>query len=146
MFCTRTILKLKNIVKITFCFTFIQFSFGQNKKITIVDKSTNLPIENVNLTYLELNEGTFTNSNGIASLDLKKNDLKISMIGYEEISLTFEKANKIDTLVLSPSFIQLEEVIPNENIIYTNFDNWFFYVIFGLYYKSNHGACKNFGN
>ena len=24
------------------------------------------------------------------------------------------------------------KVIPNENIIYTNFDNWFFYVTFGL--------------
>lgn len=48
----------------------VQFCFGQNKKFTILDKSTNLPIENVNLTYLELNEGTFTNADGIASLDL----------------------------------------------------------------------------
>jgi hypothetical protein len=37
-------------------------------------------------------------------------------------------------------------VIPNKNIIKTNFDNWFFYVIFGLYYNSDYGACKNFGN
>ena len=37
------------------------------------------------------------------------------------------------------------EVIPNKNIIYTNFDNWFFYVIFGLYYISYYGACENFG-
>lgn len=102
--------KLKNILKIIFCFTFIQFSFAQNKKFTIIDKSTNLPIENVNLTYLELNEGTFTNANGIASLELKKNDLKISMIGYEEIILSFDKANKVDTLFLSPNYIQLEEV------------------------------------
>ncbi len=31
------------------------------------------------------------------------------------------------------------------NIIYTNFDNWFFYVIFGLYYISYYGTCENFG-
>lgn len=37
-------------------------------------------------------------------------------------------------------------VIPNKNIIKTNFDNWFFYVIFGLYYNSDYGTCKNFGN
>lgn len=104
---------MKKIIKITFCFIFIQFSFGQNKKITVVDKSTNLPIENVNLTYLELNEGTFTNANGMASLDLKKNDLRVSMIGYEQISLTFDKATKTDTLFLSPSSIQLEEVTVN---------------------------------
>ena len=32
-----------------------------------------------------------------------------------------------------------------KNIIYTNFDNWFFYVIFGLYYISFYGTCENFG-
>ena len=37
------------------------------------------------------------------------------------------------------------KLIPNKNIIYTNFDNWFFYVIFGLYYISYYGACENFG-
>ena len=40
---------------------------------------------------------------------------------------------------------QLLHIIPNKNIIYTNFDNWFFYVIFGLYYISCYGACENFG-
>jgi hypothetical protein len=105
--------KLINLLKITLCLTFGHISYGQIKKITIVDKLTILPIENVNLSYSELNEGTFTNSNGMASVDLKKNDLKISMIGYEEISITFEKANRIDTLFLSPSYIQLEEVTIN---------------------------------
>ena len=36
-------------------------------------------------------------------------------------------------------------LIPNKNIIYTNFDNWFFYLIFGLYYISYYGTCENFG-
>ncbi len=34
-----------------------------------------------------------------------------------------------------------ETVIPNKNIKKTNFANWFFYVIFGLYYNSDYGTC-----
>lgn len=102
--------KTINLLKITLCLTFVNISFAQIKKIIVVDKSTNLPIENVSLSYSESNEGTFTNSNGMASLVMKKNDLKISMIGYEDISIAFDKLNKVDTLFLSSISIQLEEV------------------------------------
>jgi hypothetical protein len=88
----------------------LQISFGQNKKITVVDKSTKSPIESVILTYSELNEGTFTNAEGTALLILKKSELKISMIGYEDISLPFEKLSKADTIFLVPTTALLEEV------------------------------------
>ena len=56
--------------------------------------------------------------------------------------LSFEScfSNWVSSLIVATN-----EVIPNKNIIYTNFDNWFFYVIFGLYYISYYGACENFG-
>ena len=38
-------------------------------------------------------------------------------------------------------YMRIIVFIPNKNIIYTNFDNWFFYVIFGLYYISYYGTC-----
>lgn len=100
-------------LKISFLILLVQFCFGQNKKFTILNKSTNLPIENVNLTYLGLNQGTFTNADGTASLDLKKNDLKISMIGYEDKSITYDQAIKTDTLHLIPIAIELNEVTVN---------------------------------
>ncbi|UQD57562.1 glutaminase [Flavobacterium sp. K5-23] len=81
-----------------------------------------------------------------------------SGIGDSEDKFSIQSISKALTVALAFSFsgesiwkrVGVEPsgtaFIPNENIIYTNFDNWFFYVIFGLYYKSNHGACKNFGN
>ncbi len=105
--------KINLVLRIIFCVVFAHISSAQIKKITIVDKETNLPLENVNLLYTELNEGTFTNSDGIASLSLKNKDLKISIIGYDEISINFEKVEKLDTLFLSPTYIQLKEVNVN---------------------------------
>jgi hypothetical protein len=105
--------KINLVLRIIFCVVFAHISSAQIKKITIVDKETNLPLENVNLLYTELNEGTFTNSDGIASLSLKNKDLKISIIGYDEISINFEKLEKLDTLFLSPTYIQLKEVNVN---------------------------------
>ena len=42
-------------------------------------------------------------------------------------------------------YSRYSQLIPNKNIIYTNFDNWFFYFKFGLYYISYYDACENFG-
>ena len=101
---------MKKIISLLFLFL-IQISVGQKKIIKIFNQSTNLPIENVNLNYSNLNEGTFTNADGVASLDLKKNDLKISMLGYEEKNLTYDELGKTDTIFLNPITIQLQEVV-----------------------------------
>lgn len=128
--------KLKSIL-ILCCLVIFQSSFGQNKKITIVDKTTTLPLERVNLTYVNLNEGTFTNSDGVASLEFKKNDLKISMVGYDDIILTYEKIIKVDTLFLIQRVTQLEEVTVNSfklkdaiNYIIDNYDKLYVNVPF----------------
>ena len=42
-------------------------------------------------------------------------------------------------------FLAVSNVIPYKNIIYTNFDNWFFCVISGIYHISYYFTCENFG-
>lgn len=98
--------------KITLLLLFtLHKSFTQNKVFFVFDKTTNSPIENVNIFYPELNEGTFTNSEGKASINLKKSALKISNIGYEDFILETEREKMVDTLFIIPKTVELDEII-----------------------------------
>jgi hypothetical protein len=88
-----------------------QVVVSQKREITILDKNTNLPIENVNVFYPEFNEGTFTNADGKASIAVKNSNLWVSNIGFEDFVLTSNEMIKLDTIYLAPKIIQLDEVI-----------------------------------
>jgi hypothetical protein len=88
-----------------------QICFAQKKEILIVDGTTNIPIENVNIYYPENREATFTNSEGKASLNIQKMILKIAHIQYDEVTINGEVLNNIEKITLSPKSIQLDEVL-----------------------------------
>jgi CarboxypepD_reg-like domain len=88
-----------------------QFGYSQNKEILVLDKATKLPIEGVNIYYPEINEGTFTNSDGKASIQLREMDLKITNISYEQIIIKSKDVKSIETIYLIPSSVQLDEVV-----------------------------------
>lgn len=106
------ILEKKIICVFIFLFQY-QFMISQKKEVTVYDKETNLPIENANVYYPELNEGTFTNSEGKALINVKKLDLKISNIGYEDVIILYKEINNTEKVILTPKSIQLDEVVIN---------------------------------
>ena len=94
------------------------FVQAQSINITVIDKSTLLSIEDVNISLLNGNEGTVTNSEGKAVLNFKgKSDLKISNINYEDIFINTDNLKKIDTIYLIQKVILLDEVkVSNFNL------------------------------
>lgn len=101
-------------MKYTFYLILItQLLFSQKKTITIIDNSTSLPIENVNVFYSNLGEGTFTNSEGKASINIKANDLKITNINYEGLIIKPNFLISIDTIRITQKANVLDEVIVN---------------------------------
>lgn len=94
------------------------FVQAQSIIITVIDKSTLLSIENVNISLLNGNEGTVTNSEGKAVLNIKeKFDLKISNINYEDKFVNTNNLKKIDTIYLNQKVILLDEVkVSNFNL------------------------------
>lgn len=104
------------------------FLFGQKKEFLILDKITNQPIRAVNIYYPTINEGTFTNSEGKASINSKALELKISHINYDEITLSLKNLNTTNEILLNPKSIQLDEVVINsfnlKKIIKYNLDNY----------------------
>ena len=90
----------------------INFSYAQKKELFIVDKTTKLAIEDVNISILNSSESTFTNSEGKASINLKENfDLKISNIGYEEVIISYKDLKSIETIFLVQKVNILDEVV-----------------------------------
>lgn len=85
--------------------------YGQKKEITVLDEITKIPIENVNIFYPSTDEGTFTNSDGKAAFFIKKADLKIAHLNYNEMIISAEQLR--DSIFLTPNAVELKEVIVN---------------------------------
>ena len=86
-------------------------SYSQNKEILVFDRATKLPIETANIYYPSIQEGTFTNSDGKAIINIRDYDLKISHIGYEEKIINYKELQNSNTFFLTPKSIILDEVI-----------------------------------
>lgn len=80
----------------------------QTKKV-VVDKVTKLPLEKVNVYNLK--DNSITNEEGYFSFITDYNELNFSLIGYENLKLSFEEVNKRDTIFLQSKTIELEEVV-----------------------------------
>lgn len=103
--------QIKNYYYLIFLTTIIGYS--QEQKIIILDEITNIPIEDVNIYYPKIEEGTFTNSDGKASIIIKEMDLKISHINYDELIIPFEELKNRKIFLLKPKSIELQEVTVN---------------------------------
>lgn len=104
-------MNLQNKLFILLFLLAFQIGLSQNKYFFVFDKATNLPLENVNIFYPDLNEGTFTNSEGKASIYSKNLSLKITAIGYEDVILEIKNKKTSDTILMNPTLVQLDEIV-----------------------------------
>ncbi|SHM22928.1 CarboxypepD_reg-like domain-containing protein [Flavobacterium flevense] len=85
--------------------------YSQNNEIFILDSETKLPIETVNIYYPAIQEGTFTNADGEATINIRDYDLKISHIAYQERIINSKELPNSNTFYLTPKSVILDEVI-----------------------------------
>ncbi|RVT74940.1 carboxypeptidase-like regulatory domain-containing protein [Flavobacterium sufflavum] len=121
--------KIKNYIP-AFILLVNIISYSQNKEILVFDSSTKLPIESVNIYYPGIQEGTFTNSDGKAIINILDYDLKISHIAYEEIIINYKELKNLNTFFLTPKSINLNEVVVRSfnltkalNYVLENYEN-----------------------
>lgn len=101
---------MKKYIKIFILFTSV-ISYSQNREILVLDSETNLPIETVNIYYPEIQEGTFTNADGKATINIRNYDLKISHIAYQEKIINSKELQTSNILYLNTKSIDLDEVV-----------------------------------
>jgi len=80
----------------------------------IVKNSEDLtPISDVNISILTYNSGTSTDAEGQFFIDwgIFPVELQFSALGYESVTLLFERADTLHSIYLEPSFMDLEEIV-----------------------------------
>lgn len=105
-------------------------TYSQKKEFLILDSSSNLPVPDVNVYYPNIQEGTFTNSDGKAIINIKDYDLKISNINYEDKLIKSTDVSKSDTIYLNLKTTLIDEVVIKSfnlpkalNYVVENYDN-----------------------
>lgn len=95
--------------------------FSQEIEGLVIDQETNKPIEGASVYFDNTTIGTTTNTKGEFNLtkvkDLKTN-LIVHHIGYGTYSLSFEDIQETIKINLTPSYIELEEVVVSSD------DDW----------------------
>ncbi len=87
----------------------IKLSLAQHS-ILVLEKQTNIPLYTVNVALLKKDIGTTTNENGVALLNINKNDsILITLVGYIAIRGTIVNTN-------SDTFFLEKKIIANDNI------------------------------
>ena len=98
--------------------------FSQTVTGKIIDSLTNSPIAYANIVLLNRDHGTYSNENGVFTIDTKEDDKKlvISAIGYRKKQLDHEKITSDTlTIALNQKIERLEEVlITTEKVTYSN--------------------------
>ncbi len=104
---------MKRIKSIIICINILTTLtlFSQKKEILVLDSVTNKPVDGVNIFYSEITEGTFTNADGKAEINLKEFDLKISHINYEEKTIAYKDLENTTTILIKLKTNLLDEVI-----------------------------------
>lgn len=93
-------------------FFFVGFYAGAQKiqtKKVVADKLTKLPLEKVNVYNQK--DNSLTNEEGVFAFISDQDEVNFSLIGYENLKLSFAEINKRDTIFLQSKTIELEEVI-----------------------------------
>ncbi|WP_035658827.1 carboxypeptidase-like regulatory domain-containing protein [Flavobacterium seoulense] len=86
-------------------------SYSQSNEILVLDSETNLPIETVNIYYPAIQEGTFTNSDGKATINIWNHELKISHVAYQDKIINFKDLQDSKIFYLIPKAVILDEVV-----------------------------------
>ncbi|AXT53226.1 hypothetical protein D1818_21230 [Aquimarina sp. BL5] len=103
----------KNNLILFLVFLISTFGISQTKQIIIVDELTNEPIEGVHLLYGNLEEGSYTNADGVANIILREEVLTISHLNYQDLTIPPKEIELLSTVVLKPDDVQLDEVVVN---------------------------------
>ena len=75
---------MKRLLLFAVCAASALFSFSQKIKGKVVDASTNIPLSGASVTYAGKVGGTFTDKDGLFSIDCNKSlEIIISFVGYE---------------------------------------------------------------
>ena len=80
----------------------------QTKKV-VADKETKLPLDKVNIYNQK--DNSLTNEEGAFSFVSDVDELNFSLIGYENLKVSFEEIKKADTIFLQSKMIELDEVV-----------------------------------
>lgn len=75
----------------------------------IVDKSTKLPLGNVNI--FNDSDNSATNEDGLFSFVSNNNEINFNLLGYVPIKTTFEEIKKQDTIFMESKVFELKEVV-----------------------------------
>ncbi len=102
-------MKDKVIILTLFFFGFYAGAQKIQTKKVVVDKLTKLPLENVSVYNQK--DNSMTNADGAFSFISDQDELNFSLIGYENLKLSFAEINKQDTIFLESKTIELEEVV-----------------------------------
>lgn len=95
-----------------FLVIFICFSVQSQSLRTgniIVDKSTKLPLGNVNI--FNDSDNSATNEDGLFSFVSNNNEINFNLLGYVPIKTTFEEIKKQDTIFMESKVFELKEVV-----------------------------------
>lgn len=94
---------------ILFCLSSITFS--QSKEFTILDETTQKPIDLAQILYPNLEIGSVSNEDGKVKIPLKKDRLVVSHINYETKEFSYADFIKKDTIYLTPNTSELDEIV-----------------------------------
>lgn len=95
--------------------------FSQEFEGLVIDKETNKPIEGASVYFDNTTIGTTTNTKGeffLTKVKGLKTKLIVHHMGYGTYSLPFEDIKETVTISLSPSYIELDEVVVSSD------DDW----------------------
>ncbi|TDO97724.1 hypothetical protein [Flavobacterium sp. 245] len=101
----------RKIIVLAFFVFFSISAFAQKiaiKKI-VADRTTKLPLDKVNV-YNE-KDNSLTNQEGAFSFISDVNEINFSLIGYNDLKLSFDEVQKLDTIFLKSSIVELDEVV-----------------------------------
>lgn len=110
---------MQRLIWILIISTFPLSAFCQlvETKLSVYDKNTKLPVDNAHVFFNNTSFGATSNSNGSLILSFPKGmieDLIISHISYDSkiiSSASFSKLSKIDSILLVPNGIKIDEII-----------------------------------
>ena len=102
---------MKRLLLFAVCAASALFSFSQKIKGKVVDASTNIPLSGASVTYAGKVGGTFTDKDGLFSIDCNKSlEIIISFVGYEIYKQKIKNCDDELQTGLTPSDHSLEDV------------------------------------
>jgi hypothetical protein len=100
------LLSLSLFLVIFICFSMQSQSYRTSN--IIVDKSTKLPLESVDV--FNVSDNSTTNEEGLFSFVSDNNEINFNLLGYTPIRTTFEEIKQQDSIFMQAKMIELKEI------------------------------------